>query len=71
MGLHGGLVYHLGVLPLCCGQGFRGQGDVVLTEAFIRDRVQGYLAQVGGLLAEQFPAAAGRPMQAARAARAA
>ena len=70
MGLHGGLVYHLGVLPLCYGQAFRGQGDATLTEAFIRDRVQGYLAQVGRLLAEQFPAAADRPLPAVRAARA-
>ncbi len=52
MGLHGGLVYHLGVLPLCYGQGFRGQGDPALIECFIRDQVQGYLAQMGVLLAE-------------------
>ncbi len=52
MGLHGGLVYHLGMLPLCYGQGFRGQGDPALIEVFIRDRVQAYLAQVGVLLAE-------------------
>ncbi len=68
MGLHGGLVYHLGVLPLCYGQGFRGQGDPALTEAFIRDRVQGYLAQVGRLLAEQFPGAARHATPSARAA---
>ena len=68
MGLHGGLVYHLGVLPLCYGQSFRGQGDAALTEAFIADRVQGYLAQVGLLLVEQFSAAADRPARAARAA---
>ena len=67
MGLHGGLVYHLGVLPLCYGQGFRGQGDAALVEAFISDRVQGYLAQVGRLLAEQFPAAADHPLRAAHA----
>ena len=71
MGLHGGLVYHLGVLPLCYGQAFRGQGDAALTEAFISDRVQGYLAQVGQLLAEQFPAAAIPPIRPLRAARAA
>ena len=52
MGLHGGLVYHLGVLPLCYGQGFRGQGDPALIECFIRDQVQAYLAQMGVLLAE-------------------
>ena len=52
MGLHGGLVYHLGVLPLCYGQGFRGQGEPALIECFIRDQVRGYLAQMGVLLAE-------------------
>jgi AcrR family transcriptional regulator len=60
MGLHGGLVYHLGVLPLCYGQGFRGQGDPALVACFIRDQVQGYLAHMGTLLAEQ-SAAAARP----------
>lgn len=53
MGLHGGLVYHLGILPLCYGQPYRGQGDAVLEAQYIRDRVHGYLAQVGELLAEQ------------------
>ena len=52
MGLHGGLIYHLGILPLCYGQGFRGQGDAGLIDVFIRDRVRGYLAQAGEVLAE-------------------
>ena len=52
MGLHGGLVYHLGVLPLCYGQGFRGQGEPALIACFIGDQVQAYLAQMGVLLAE-------------------
>ncbi len=53
MGLHGGLVYHLGILPLCYGQRFRGQDDPLMTDAFIRDRVRGYLHQAGELLAER------------------
>ena len=63
MGLHGGLVYHLGMLPLCYGQPIRGQGDPLLTDAFIRDRVRGYLHQVGELLAEAPPP---RPTRNAR-----
>lgn len=53
MGLHGGLIYQLGILPLCYAQHYRGEGDAPLVETYIRDRVQGYLAQAGVLLAEQ------------------
>jgi AcrR family transcriptional regulator len=53
MGLHGGLVYQLGVMPLCYGQPYRGQGDDALVATFIRDRVRGYLAQVASLLADE------------------
>lgn len=50
MGLHGGLIYQLGIMPLCYGQHAPGEGDAALIDTFIRDRVQGYLAQVGRLL---------------------
>ena len=60
MGLHGGLIYQLGIVPLCYGQRFRGEGDPALIETFIRDRGRGHLAQVAVLLAEQ-AASAGRP----------
>ena len=52
MGLHGGLVYQLGIMPLCYGQPAAGADDAGLVDTFIRDRVQGYLAQVGRLLNE-------------------
>ena len=52
MGLHGGLVYHLGIMPLCYGQAYRGQGDRGLVEVFIRDRVRAHLAQLGEVLVE-------------------
>ena len=45
MGLHGGLVYQLGLLPLVYGQPGRGHGDAAVSATFIRDLVQGYLAQ--------------------------
>ena len=45
MGLHGGLVYQLGLLPLVYGQPGRGHGDAAVSAMFIRDLVQGYLAQ--------------------------
>ena len=50
MGLHGGLVYQLGIMPLCYGQPAAGADDAALVNTFIRDRVQGYLAQAGRLL---------------------
>ena len=52
MGLHGGLVYHLGIMPLCYGQAYRGQGDAALIDVFIRDRVRAHLAQLGDVLTE-------------------
>ena len=52
LGLHGALVYQLGVLPLVYGQRFRGHGDAQVTETFIRDTVQGYLAQAARVSAE-------------------
>ena len=52
MGLHGGLVYQLGIMPLCYGQPATGVEDAALVDTFIRDRVQGYLAQAGRLLNE-------------------
>lgn len=65
MGLHGGLIYQLGILPLCYAQPYRGQGDAELVTAFIRDRVQGYLAQAGVLLAESATATKPRLVRAA------
>jgi hypothetical protein len=50
LGFHGGLIYQLGILPLVYGQRFRGHGDALVTEVFIRDMVQGYLAQVARVL---------------------
>ena len=52
MGLHGGLVYQLGIMPLCYGQAYRGQGDAALVEVFIRDRVRAHLGQLGQVLNE-------------------
>ena len=45
MGFHGGLIYHLGIWPLIYQQTYTGQGDPVLTDTFIADRIQGFLAQ--------------------------
>ena len=45
LGFHGGLIYQLGIMPLVYGQHFRGHGDANVTEVFIRDMVQAYLAQ--------------------------
>ena len=58
MGLHGGLIYQLGIVPLCYDQRFRGEGDPAVIQAFIRDRVRGHLAQVPVLLAEKASSAA-------------
>lgn len=46
MGLHGGLIYQLGIWPLIYQQHFSGEGDPALIDTFIRDRIRGYLAQV-------------------------
>ena len=48
LGLHGGLIYQLGLLPLVYGQPSATRGDAVLTDQFIQDMVQGYLAQAAG-----------------------
>lgn len=45
LGFHGGLIYQLGIMPLVYGQHPRGHGDASVTEVFIRDMVQAYLAQ--------------------------
>ena len=50
MGLHGGLVYHLGIWPLVYQQRFTGQGDPALLDVFIADRIRGFLAQMPELL---------------------
>lgn len=60
LGLHGGLVYQLGLLPLVYGQPPRGHGQAAVTETFIRDMVQGYLAQAARVAAAM-PAAAVKP----------
>ena len=46
MGLHGALIYQLGIWPLIYQQHFSGEGDPALIDTFIRDRIRGYLAQV-------------------------
>ncbi len=50
MGFHGGLIYHLGIWPLIYQQTYTGQGDAALTDRFIADRIQGFLAQAALLL---------------------
>jgi AcrR family transcriptional regulator len=51
MGLHGGLIYHLGIWPMVYQQSFSGQGDPALIDSFIADRINGCVAQMK-LLAE-------------------
>lgn len=46
MGLHGALIYQLGIWPLIYQQHFSGEDDPALIDTFIRDRIRGYLAQV-------------------------
>jgi AcrR family transcriptional regulator len=50
MGFHGGLVYHLGLWPLVYQQTYAGQGDTALTDVFLRDRIEGFLAQAGRII---------------------
>ena len=50
MGLHGGLIYHLGIWPLVYQQTFTGQGDAAQVDVYIRDRIRGFLAQMPELL---------------------
>lgn len=45
LGLHGGLVYQLGILPLIYGQPSLGQSNHAVRQTFIADMVQAYLAQ--------------------------
>ena len=47
MAFHGGLIYHLGIWPLVYQQQFAGQGDAVMIDQFIADRIRGLLAQAG------------------------
>ena len=47
MSFHGGLIYHLGIWPLVYQQHFTGQGDAVMIDQFIADRIRGLLAQAG------------------------
>ena len=68
LGLHGGLVYQLGMLPLVYGQRFRGHGDAQVTDTFIRDTVQGYLAQAARVAAQAREAREARDTRETRAA---
>ena len=47
LSFHGGLIYQLGIWPLIYQQHFSGEGDAALIDTFIRDRIRGYLAQMG------------------------
>lgn len=50
MGLHGGLIYHLGIWPLIYQQTFTGQGDPAMLDMFVADRISGFLAQMPALV---------------------
>ena len=50
LSFHGGLIYHLGIWPLVYQQHFAGQGDPVLTDTFIGDRIQGLLMQAASIV---------------------
>ena len=50
MGLHGGLIYHLGIWPLVYQQAYTGQDDAALVDRYIADRIQGFLAQMPTLV---------------------
>jgi AcrR family transcriptional regulator len=50
MGLHGGLIYSLGIWPHVYGQSFAGQGDQSAISQIIRDRVQSYLLQAPNVI---------------------
>jgi AcrR family transcriptional regulator len=45
MGLHGGLIYTLGIWPHVYGQPFDGENDPDTIKLIIKDRVQAYLLQ--------------------------
>ncbi|NLD54342.1 MAG: TetR/AcrR family transcriptional regulator [Burkholderiaceae bacterium] len=61
MGLHGGLVYSLGIWRYVYGQSFDGQDDPAMTAQIIRDRVQSYLAHAAAVMPGA-PKAAGRTL---------
>lgn len=50
MGLHGGLIYSLGIWPHVYGQSFEGQGNAEVIAQIIRDRIQSYLAQAASVM---------------------
>jgi len=50
LGLHGGLIYHMGIWPLVYQQSFTGQGDPAMVDVFIADRINGFLAQMPELV---------------------
>ena len=50
MGLHGSLIYHMGIWPLVYQQSFTGQGDPAMLDVFIADRINGFLAQMPELV---------------------
>jgi AcrR family transcriptional regulator len=64
MGLHGGLVYSLGIWPYVYGQSFEGQGDSTIITQIIRDRVQSYLAHVATVMPGADTRAAGKSFAA-------
>jgi len=51
LSFHGGLIYHLGIWPLVYQQHYSGQGDAAMTEAFIKDRIQGLLLSAPAIVA--------------------
>jgi AcrR family transcriptional regulator len=58
MGLHGGLIYSLGIWPHVYGQTFDGQYDPEMIKQIIRDRVQSYLGHAKQVLAQNLRKAA-------------
>ena len=50
MAFHGGLIYHLGIWPLIYQQSYTGQGDPLLTDTFIADRIAGLLMQMPAVM---------------------
>lgn len=68
MGLHGGLIYSLGIWPYVYGQAFDGQGDPAVVAQIIRDRVQSYLAHAATVMpgaSKPEPTAAARALRRA------
>ncbi len=50
MAFHGGLIYQLGIWPLVYQQHFTGEGDPVLIDTFIGDRIRGLLLQAAEIV---------------------